>query len=590
MTEPRPRRRVPLILAALVLILAAAPARAQRTLTITSFDAALVLNRDGRLRVTETIQARFTGAWNGIYRTIPVEYRTPDGFFTYSLGLDVVSISDGEGHPLRYESSRQSQYRKLKIWVPNARDAARKVVVRYDVTHALRFADTYDELYWNVTGDEWEAPIERASATITLPNGVENIRTNVFTGAYGSRAQNAEAAVSGDAVTVRTLAPLGLRQGLTAAVAWNAGVVHRPTWLEKTLAFLGANLLLLVPLIVFPLMYHRWSTRGRDPKRRPIVVRYEPPAGFTPGEVGTLIDDRADIRDITATLVDMAVRGFVRIEEQNDEHLFGLIKHKDFVIVMRQPRAAWTPLRLHERKLLEGIFDDDEEVDDPKNDAALPRVKLSDLKNKFYKHLPAIKDGLLGRLVKTGVYVKRPDKVVQSYFIGGVLLGFALVGLGVVVSSRFGLSPVAAVIGAILSGGIVAAFAFVMPVRTVGGTRKLEEVLGFQEFLDRVDKERFERVVKTPELFEKFLPYAMALNVDKHWAKAFEGICTTPPDWYRGSHVAAFSTGAFVGSLGGMTAATGSAMSSAPRSSGGSGFGGGGSSGGGFGGGGGGGF
>jgi uncharacterized membrane protein len=581
---------MPLILAALVLLLAAAPAWAQRTLTITSFDAALVLDRDGRLHVTETIQARFTGAWNGIYRTIPVEYRTPDGLFTYDLGLDVVSISDGEGHPLRYESSRQRQYRKLKIWVPNARDAVRRVVIRYDVTHALRFADTYDELYWNVTGDEWEAPIDRASATITLPAGVENIRTNVFTGAYGSRAQNAEATASGDTVRVQTLAPLGLRQGLTAAVAWNAGVVHRPTWLEKTMAFLGANLLLLTPLIVFPLMYHRWSTRGRDPKRRPIVVRYEPPKDFTPGEVGTLIDDRADIRDITATLVDMAVRGFVRIEEQEDEHLFGLIKHKDFVIVRRRPRAACPPLHTHERKLLEGIFDGDEDVDDPKNDAALPRVKLSDLKNQFYKHLPAIRDGLMARLVETGVYVKRPDKVVTGYAVGGMFLGFALGWLGVVVSNHFGLSLFPAIIGAVLSGGIVVGFAFVMPVRTLQGARTFEQARGFQEFLDRVDKERFERVIKTPELFEKFLPYAMALNVDKHWAKAFEGICTTPPDWYRGSHVAAFSAGAFVGHLGGMAAATGSAMSSAPRSSGGSGFGGGGSSGGGFGGGGGGGF
>jgi hypothetical protein len=584
------RRRTVPVLAVLAMLLAAAPARAERTLTIVSFDAALVLDRDGRLHVTETIQARFTGAWTGIYRTIPVEYRTPDGFFTYSLGLDVVSIQDGDGRSLRYETSRQRQYRKLKIWVPGARDAVRTVVIRYDVTHALRFADTYDELYWNVTGDEWEAPIEQASATITLPEGVENVRTNVFTGAYGSHAQNAEATVAGGTIQVRTLAPLGLRQGLTAAVAWNAGVVHRPTWLEKTIAFLGANVLLLLPLIVFALMYHRWSTRGRDPKRRPIVVRYEPPGAFTPGEVGTLVDDRADLRDVTATLVDLAVRGFVRIEEHDDEHLFGLLKSKDFLIVMRRPRATWTPLHTHERKVLEGIFDDGQDVDDAANEAALPRVKLSDLKNKFYKHLPGIREGLLARLVETGVYVKRPDKVIQNYFIGGILLGFALVWLGVVVSNRFGLSPLAGIIGGVLSGGIVAGFAFIMPVRTVSGTRTFEEVLGFQEFLDRVDKERFERVIKTPELFEKYLPYAMALNVDKHWAKAFEGICTTPPDWYRGSHVAAFSTGAFIGHLGGMAAATGSAMSSAPRSAGGSGFGGGGSSGGGFGGGGGGGF
>ncbi len=585
-------RRGPLLAGAalaLAAILAAAPARAARSLTIASFDAALVVGRDGGLRVTETIQARFTGAWNGIYRTIPVEYRTSTGF-SYGLDLDVESVTDADGRALRYETSRERQYRKLKIWVPGARDAVRTIVIRYDVANALRFFDTYDELYWNITGDEWEAPIEQARATITLPDAVENVRTNVFTGAYGSRAQEAEAATTGPTVRVRTLAPLGLRQGLTAAVAWNAGVVHRPTTLEKTLAFLRANLFLLVPLLVLPAMYRRWSTLGRDPKRRPIVVRYEPPRDFRPGEVGTLMDDRADLRDITATLVDLAVRGFVRIEEHDEEHLFGLFKSKDFLIVMCRPRASWGALHPYEREVLEGIFDSFVDVADPANEAALPAVKLSDLKNKFYKHLPAIRDGMLTRLVETGVYAKRPDKVVHKYVVVGIILGFAIGWLGVFVGNRFGFSPLAGILGGVLSGGIVVVFAFIMPARTVAGARTLEEARGFEEFLDRVEKERFDRVIKTPELFEKYLPYAMALAVEKHWAKAFEGICTTPPDWYRGSSVAAFSTGAFVGHLGGMTATAGSAMSSAPRSSGGSGFGGGGSSGGGFGGGGGGGF
>ena len=129
-----------------------------------------------------------------------------------------------------------------------------------------------------------------------------------------------------------------------------------------------------------------------------------------------------------------------------------------------------------------------------------------------------------------------------------------------------------------------------MPSRTTPGTRELEKVLGFQEFLSRVEADRFERVVKTPEMFEKFLPYAMALGVEDNWAKAFEGIYNEPPQWYIGPYAAhAFRPSAFTSDLGRMSTQAAAVMASAPRSSGGSGFSGG-SSGGGFGGGGGGGF
>lgn len=142
----------------------------------------------------------------------------------------------------------------------------------------------------------------------------------------------------------------------------------------------------------------------------------------------------------------------------------------------------------------------------------------------------------------------------------------------------------------LLSGLIVVGFGRIMPARTVKGTRALEGVLGFEEFLTRVEADRFERVVKTPELFEKFLPYAMALGVETNWARAFESIVMTAPAWYQGSDLAQFNTRGFTSRMGDMASRTGSTMTSAPRSSGGSGFSGGGSSGGGFGGGGGRGF
>lgn len=178
----------------------------------------------------------------------------------------------------------------------------------------------------------------------------------------------------------------------------------------------------------------------------------------------------------------------------------------------------------------------------------------------------------------------------QGYLIGGVVLGMLLtVGLSVV-AARWGMAPMTFLWAGLLSGLIVVGFGRIMPARTLQGTRALEGVLGFEEFLTRVEVDRFDRVIKTPELFEKFLPYAMALGVEKNWAQAFESIVTTAPAWYQGSDLAQFNTRGFTSRMGDMASRAGSTMTSAPRSSGGSGFSSGGSSGGGFGGGGGRGF
>jgi uncharacterized membrane protein len=156
------------------------------------------------------------------------------------------------------------------------------------------------------------------------------------------------------------------------------------------------------------------------------------------------------------------------------------------------------------------------------------------------------------------------------------------------------MAPLTFIVAGVLSALIIIAFGWFMPAHTDQGARALEGVLGFEDFLNHVESDRFNRMIKTPQMFEKFLPFAMALGVEKNWSKAFQGIMTQPPDWYRGSYGPNFYPMMFTSDLGTMSSRASSVMASAPRSSGGSGFGGGGdgggSSGGGFGGGGGGGF
>ena len=210
--------------------------------------------------------------------------------------------------------------------------------------------------------------------------------------------------------------------------------------------------------------------------------------------------------------------------------------------------------------------------------------------------MPSIRDGIFNSLVTHGYCRRRPDSVRSAYIGAGVVLG-ALVALGgVSLGSSMGMPPLTFIVAGILTGLVICAFGWFMPAHTVEGARALEGVLGFEDFLNHVEAERFNKMIKTPQMFEKFLPFAMALGVEKNWSKAFQGIMTEPPGWYRGGTFGPqFYSYSFTNNLGLMSSQAGTVFASAPRSSGGSGFsfsggGGGGFSGGGFGGGGGGGF
>ena len=192
---------------------------AQRSLEIQSFDVTVEVQEDGDIQVMESIRIRFNGAWNGFYRTIPVEYRTPQGF-SYRLFLDVEGVTDEGGRELEREISREGPYRKVKIWVPDAVDATRTLTLRYSSPNALRFFEEHDELYWNVTGTEWDVPIRSASALIQLPEGASGLRASAFTGAYGSTAQNARVEEIESGFYFETTRGLDFREGLTVVAGW----------------------------------------------------------------------------------------------------------------------------------------------------------------------------------------------------------------------------------------------------------------------------------------------------------------------------------------------------------------------------------
>jgi hypothetical protein len=569
-------------------LLSAVPASA-RELRIERFHSEIVILPDSTLDVTETIDVQFIGAWNGIYRTIPVEYPGPGGF-NYSLFLTDATATDTAGGPsLRVEKSRQGPNLEFKIYVPGAADNRHSILLRYRVRNGLRYFNDHDELYWNVTGTDWTVPLGSVSAHAVLPAGVTGLRAAAYTGAFGSRAQDAQVDILGSNVSVQTQRPLAYREGLTLVIGWDKGFVTEPGRSDLVIQFLQSNWPLFVPLLALFVMWWLWYTRGRDPQVGSVAVQYEPPDGLTPGEAGTLVDDAADMRDITASIVDLAVHGFLTIEERKSEHMMGLYTSQDFAFSLKKKPAEWTTVKPHELLLLAGLFDN----------GTREYVELSDLQNRFYRNLPGIRKSIFDSLVTRGYYAHRPDDV-RGVFIGAAIVAAALLlGIGQYLAQQLGMQSLPFTVAAILTGLVIAGFGWVMPARTVSGARARLGILGFEDFLSHVEGDRLQRMTAAAQMsqaqtFEKYLPFAMALGVEKKWAASFDGVFKEPPSWYRAQPGMMFSGMYFANSLNAMSMRTGQVLASAPRgSSGSSGFGGGGGggySGGGFGGGGGGGF
>ena len=542
-----------------LLICCASPAAAQRSYTIERFDAAIRVNKDASIDVTETITARFVGSYNGLYRKVPVIYRMPQGL-NWTIGMSLQSVTDSSGRRLKVETSREQHYITFKIWVPGAANATRTIILHYRATNGLRFFEDHDELYWNVTGNEWDVPIRAAGTRIELPAGAEGVRAIAFNGAYGSVAQDATIDTSGTTVRITMPHSLAFHEGLTAVVGWNPGAVRRPTLFDRIARIIGDNWPLALPLVAFAVAFTTWRRRGRDPKQRPIAVQYEPPAGITPAEAGTLIDNSADLRDITATLVDLAVRGYLKIVEHEEPKLLGFIgggRTYGFHLLNPPAGGGAQPLAPHEAKVYKGVFD-----------GRGTSVKLDQLDAEFYAELPGIRNAIFDRLLGQGFYHARPDHVQRRWMIGAVVTGMFVAIGGAIISSAFLLTPVPFIVAGILVGAILLVFALIMPARTEAGTRALEQVLGLEEFLRRVESETYKNVIAgRPELFDKCLPFAMVFGLEKKLARAFEGIYTTPPTWYVGSRVGDFNVTRLSIHVADLMRNAGSAMTSAPRSS-----------------------
>jgi uncharacterized membrane protein len=568
----------------LLLALAATASAQVRNWRVADFKDTISIAPDGTALVSEKITLAFTGEWHGIHRTIPVEYPGAQGT-NYTLFLDVLSVTDENGNKLKYDSSKSGACRDLKIYIPGAVDTTRVVNIDYSVRNGVRFFDNYDEFYWNVTGNDWPVPIDHASAFVTLPeNAAGGLRAQVFTGAYSSRESEANAEVNGADVVFETTNALPMRGGVTIDIYIPQGVLKPPSALTRLGWFLGSNPILFLPLLTLAAMFALWYSVGRDPDPGVSVApQYEPPKGMCPAEAGTLLDDTIHPRDITSTIVDLAVRGYIKIEEKVDTFL--VFHHKDYVFHLLKPREQWgSDVTPHERVMLDNIF------------LAGTGVRLSDLKNRFYTVIPIVREDIMAALKSKGIYTLDPESANGYSIAAGVAIAILVVAVQVMGWMDLFYS-IPLLIGSVLVSAVIWwLFARQMTAKTVTGARTRIAVLGFQEFMNRVDGDRIKHM--PPDTFEKFLPYAMALGVEHHWAQAFDGIVKDQPSWYVSPNgYVGFSPLFFSSSMHSMASDMHQVFTSAPRASssgsgfsGVGGFSGGGFSGGGFGGGGGGAF
>ncbi|HYI64736.1 MAG TPA: DUF2207 domain-containing protein [Allosphingosinicella sp.] len=624
----------------------AAPSTGERIL---SFASDIEVTADGALIVAETIRVRSEGREirRGITRDFPTRYR--QGNRNVRVGFEVESIErDGRAEP--WDRERMDNGVRLRIGDPDVflPDGEHTYVIRYRTTRQLGFFDDYDELNWNVTGNDWTFPIDRAEARIRLPQPVRFGQRTFYTGPQSSTAGDARTVSERPGeILVRTTSPLRAREGLTVAIAWPKGVVTPPAppsaaavWLQ-TYGPIAAAILALAGLAYF--YYYAWKRAGRGPVAGTVVPLFAPPEGMSAAAIRYVRRMGYDNRAFAAAIVDSGVKGNLRLEEGEGGWF------SSATTTIHQTGDA-SNMPAPERDMLARLFGGGASILMDKANHATFRAAQSGLQE-------GLEGAYLGKLFLTNkgwawvglvlmlaamLFVATIVAAIDPYGERGTALlpafGFVLMigsiwaGKGSRLARTDGskwLAALSILLG--LGGGVFVVFAFAliteagelpfilavlspllalplvlsafrwMAAPTGEGRKVMDEIAGFERYLSVTEEDRLETLhppEKTPELFERYLPHAIALEVENRWAGKFASVLAAASadparqggrmGWYSGSHNAWSNPGIFATAVGATLASSVASASTAPGSS--SGSGGGGSSGGGGGGGGGGGW
>ncbi|MGH9856554.1 MAG: DUF2207 domain-containing protein [Acidobacteriota bacterium] len=558
---------------------------------IDTFQSDIAIQQSGEVRVVETLQVDFRGLQkHGIYREIPYVYES-DGKKTYTE----ITVTDvlQNNKKAKYKTSHSDGYVELKIGDSDKTISGKNsYTITYMVKGVLRGFSDHDELYWNVTGNEWPVPITKVAATVTLPkSGITKM--TCYQGYAQATKLCRDTQASEQLAQFMTTKPLSESQGLTVVVGYNKDLiplltVERPkSFWEKFIEVPSLVTLALVIIggLVGVLLF--WYRQGRDfwfaqnifgskeekGKVKPIgahetiTVEFTPPEKLRPGEIGVLMDERADTHDVVATIIDLAARGYLSITEIPKKWLFGKMDYQ-----LKKKSKDEKGLLEYEKKLLHNLFKTGIEVN------------VSGLKQTFYQELKEVKTALYKEVVKKKLFPTDPEKVRNNYLVLAMVLLFGGIGL-CIVSISTDIILLADVGGGIaISALLFLFFVSFMPRRTAYGSELYRRARGYYLFINTSEKHR-QQFFEKKNMFNEVLPYAIVFGLTKKFTKQMQdmGIEPSTTGWYSGVHP--ITAGYFAASVTDFSNSMSSAIASTPSSSGGFS---GGSSGGGFGGGGGG--
>ncbi len=576
---------------AIAMFAAARPVSADEGWVITSFQSNITVNRDSSLAIIETIRVNFTQEHHGIFRTIPLRYRHDDNHDRY-YNLQVQSVTDG-AKDLPYDAYVDSYNEVIKIGEPNVMVSGDQMyMIKYTVEGAMNSFGDHDELFWNVDGAMWPVPKSVVAATVGVPDGSFQ-KAACYQGAPGST-QACTHEAGGNSIAFNSTRQLDAGEEMSVVVALNKGAVAvPPPMLEDRLRFfpdgafdlnsftIGAFALTL--LAGLGLVGWNWWAHGRDrefltqyyltndPRQRseplfehvPVAVEFGPPQNMRPAELGLILDESADPKDVTATIVDLAVRGHITITE--------LPQWEDWKFTWKGAPAD--ELMPYEKTILDAMF------------TGRTEVRLSELRGDFRPSLTRAEAQIYGDALSRRLFTSNPHHARVGWGCAGAAVLLVGVALTVILGTAFGWGLIGVAI-ALTGLALVVTFP-AMPQRSAAGRDLMQHTLGFRLYMTTAEKYR-EQFAARAGIFNELLPYAIVFGCVTLWAKAFEGIDTSATStWYSGR--GPFQAALLATSLQSMNTSISTAISYVPPSSGSSsGFGGGGFSGGGGGGGGGG--
>lgn len=525
------------------------------------FDSDIHIQKDSCVHVEESYVYDFEASNRyGFYRNIPLNYSS--GGHNYSVDFHLLSVTNSEGDALNSKVSAHDDAVTITVGDPRVAVSGRRIYkISYLLRRGLNFASGAPEFIWSVTGAECPVPISRAVVRVWSPGNVAfaDITKNAYIGTPGN---TGDITITDGNNHVQIMATdLNPGDDLTVSLGFPKGSIKQPTAFASFVYWISD----WWPAILLPLgtafsVFVIWWHYGRDAATKEALSQaWDPPTEMSPAEVGTLYDERCDMQDIVATLIDLAARGHLKIKEASitprssdaDEDTI------DYVLIKTEPQEDDPPLRIYEKNLLYSIFGSGAK-------AGFPR-KLSELENRFYDKIPTLREQIYESMSQEGYFMQNPENVRQN--CTGLALFFCVVGMLLILASSNETTIAPFGIGVVLSAAIIGTFAFAMPARTIKGVEALRRSLSFVNFINSVEPRSINVIgSEDPEIFGRLLPYALVLGVADKWAEEFHGVLKRPPNWYEpvSTSNGDFSSSKFVVALGSSMRAMESAMLAEP--------------------------